>query len=182
VSEALNDARQALESRAAELELVGELEQRMDAALSALSGDTLPEPGSTPDAAAQEARQVLLGVSERLEQQLEALRPLVEETRQIRHVLSAIDPEAYPDEAPRRGRRRGPATGEQVERVRAALAERPHSRRELGERLGISRSRVSALLAPLEDAGEIVGVRTPGEQGGEKLWQLAARPAEGAEV
>ena len=154
----------------------------MDAALAALAGDTLPEPGSTPDGAAQEARQVLLGVSERLEQQLEALRPLVEETRQIRRVLNAIDPEAYPDRQPRRGGGRGAATGRQVALVREVLAERPHSRKELGERLGLSRSRVSALLGPLEDAGEIVGVRTPGDQGGEKLWQLAARPAEGAEA
>jgi hypothetical protein len=176
VSDALKEARHALETRAAELELVGELERRMDAALSALAGDSLPEPGGTPDAVAQEARQVLLGLCERLEQQLEALRPLVEETRQIRRVLSAIDPEAYPGET--RSRRRGSAGGEQLARVREALAERPHSRKELGERLGLSRSRVSALLGPLEEAGEVVGVRTPGEQGGEKLWQLAARPAE----
>jgi biotin operon repressor len=182
VSDALNDARHALETRAAELELVGELERRMDAALSALAGDALPEPEAPPDAAAQEARQVLLGLGERLEQQLEALRPLVEENRQIHRVLTAIDPEAYPDQEPRRARRRGPATGEQVERVRAALAERPHSRKELGELLGLSRSRVSALLGPLEDAGEIVGVRASGEQGGEKLWQLAGRAAEGAQA
>ena len=41
MSDALKEARHALETRAAELELVGELERRMDAALSALAGDWL---------------------------------------------------------------------------------------------------------------------------------------------